>query len=150
MIIKRWDPVAHRPYTKNFKPSEFFCRCNMCSDQIINEDIIHLAQKIRETFGKSLSINSGYRCPRYNSTLEGASKMSQHVLGRAMDIFIFGVTPLQIAQVAIVNGAMGLGIAPLFCHIDNREGVSDCKIWQYTDGKPVAASKETLQALGRI
>lgn len=44
-----------------------------------------LLQPIRNKYGKSIIITSGYRCPALNSHV-GGSKTSQHVLGQAADI----------------------------------------------------------------
>lgn len=44
-----------------------------------------LLQPIRNRYGKSIIITSGYRCPALNSRV-GGSKTSQHVSGQAADI----------------------------------------------------------------
>ena len=42
-------------------------------------------QPIREKYGKSIFVNSGYRCEKLNNTI-GGSKTSQHKTGSAADI----------------------------------------------------------------
>lgn len=44
-----------------------------------------LLQPIRDKYGKSIIVTSGYRCPALNSKVGGA-KTSQHVSGQAADI----------------------------------------------------------------
>ena len=40
---------------------------------------------VREKYGKSITISSGYRCPELNKAVGGA-RTSQHTLGQAADI----------------------------------------------------------------
>jgi uncharacterized protein YcbK (DUF882 family) len=49
---------------------------------------------------KPIKITSGYRSPAYNATVKGAAKNSQHMYGKAADIFIQGLTPAQMAVLA--------------------------------------------------
>ena len=48
---------------------------------LINECL----DKIRETFGKPIYVNSGYRCKELNDRVKG-SKTSHHLYGKAADI----------------------------------------------------------------
>lgn len=47
--------------------------------------IEHVLDPIRESWGKPLYINSGYRCPKLNKAVGGVSN-SQHLYGEAADI----------------------------------------------------------------
>lgn len=47
--------------------------------------IENLLDPIREAWGKSLHVNSGYRCPALNKAVGGKST-SQHLKGEAADI----------------------------------------------------------------
>ena len=47
--------------------------------------VLNVLQPLRDAWGKSLHINSGYRCPQLNKAVGGAPK-SYHLLGRAADI----------------------------------------------------------------
>lgn len=44
-----------------------------------------ILQPIRDKYGKPITINSGYRCPRVNALIKGA-KTSDHIYGAAADI----------------------------------------------------------------
>ena len=46
---------------------------------------IECLQPIRDKYGKSITISSGYRCEKLNNAI-GGSKTSQHCLGEAADI----------------------------------------------------------------
>jgi len=54
-------------------------------------------QPVREHFGKSVTINSGYRSPESNAAV-GGSKTSDHCKGQAADIEIDGVPNPELAQ----------------------------------------------------
>jgi hypothetical protein len=56
-------------------------------------------QPVREHFGKSVTVNSGYRSPELNSSPAVAgSKTSDHCKGQAADIEIAGVPNAELAQ----------------------------------------------------
>lgn len=102
-----------------FKVKEFACKDG--SDKIlIDKRGISMLQKIREHFGKPLIINSGYRTETYNAKVGGA-KNSYHKYGKAYDIRIKEVTPLEIAKYAEEIGVKGIGWYNTFTHVDLRE-----------------------------
>lgn len=45
-----------------------------------------ILESVRESFGKPLKINSGYRCKELNDILPNSSSESYHLEGRAVDI----------------------------------------------------------------
>ena len=104
----------------NFKSTEFDCQgSGCCSETLVDEKLVQFLQKIRNHFGKSVNINSGYRCKKHNASVGGASK-SNHMDGEAADIRISGVTPLEIAQYAESIGVLGIGVYSWGVHIDTR------------------------------
>jgi hypothetical protein len=54
-------------------------------------------QPVREHFGKSVTVNSGYRSPESNAAV-GGSKTSDHCKGQAADIEIEGIPNPELAQ----------------------------------------------------
>jgi hypothetical protein len=54
-------------------------------------------QPVRDHFGKSVTINSGYRSPESNAAV-GGSKTSDHCKGQAADIEIDGLPNPELAQ----------------------------------------------------
>ena len=64
------------------------------------ENLIHLAetvlQPVRDHFGKSVVISSGYRSPELCEAI-GSSAKSQHAKGEAADFEIPGVDNMQLA-----------------------------------------------------
>ena len=61
-------------------------------------------QPVRDHFGKSVTINSGYRSPELNSSpAVGGSKTSDHCKGMAADIEIAGIANADLAQWVMDN-----------------------------------------------
>ncbi len=55
-------------------------------------------QPIRDHFQKGVKVNSGYRSPETNASVNGSSKTSDHCKGQAADIEIPGVPNAELAQ----------------------------------------------------
>lgn len=120
----------------NFKVSEFACKDG--SDSIIIDlELVKVLQKIRDHFGKAITINSAYRNATYNKKIGGASK-SQHIYGKAADIVVSGVSPEKVAQYAeyLMPNKGGIGLYPSFTHIDVRANRARWK----NNGKEIAVS----------
>ncbi|MDH4871620.1 DUF882 domain-containing protein [Pseudomonas sp. BN515] len=65
-------------------------------------------------------VNSGYRTPQHNATLEGAARHSLHIRGMAADIRIPGVSVERLGKLVRAIGAGGVGFYPSkgFIHVD--------------------------------
>ena len=63
-----------------------------------------ILEPLRIYLGKSIHINSGYRCPELNKAVGGAidkktgKPTSQHCFGMAADIIVAGMTPKQVCD----------------------------------------------------
>ncbi|WP_129600627.1 YcbK family protein, partial [Anaerophilus nitritogenes] len=64
---------------------------------------------------------SAFRTQTYNQSVGGAKK-SQHLLGRAADIKVYGVSPEKVAKIAKEIGFRGIGVYKNFTHVDVRVG----------------------------
>lgn len=117
--------------TKNFSLSEFSChdkkRTPVPAELIPNvQKLANELQKIRDYIGCPIHINSGYRTPEYNKTLEGSATHSQHLLALAADCTTINHTPDQFADLVeklISDGVVnikGLGRYNGFTHLDCR------------------------------
>lgn len=131
--------------SQNFTSTEFDCHGKgCCSETIIDKKLIEYLQQIRNHFGASITINSGYRCEKHNTVVGGASK-SKHKSGQAADIVVKGVAPLKVAQYAESIGILGIGQYPGFVHIDTRTSKSywfgSNEEYRSTFGKYVDESK---------
>jgi len=68
----------------HFHWSEF--RCPHCGKWLLTRAGLRLLERIRAAlYPDGLTINSGYRCPTYNTLIHGATN-SQHMTGLAWDI----------------------------------------------------------------
>ncbi|MPR36606.1 D-Ala-D-Ala carboxypeptidase family metallohydrolase [Salmonirosea aquatica] len=59
---------------------------------------LNVLEPLRISLNVPLRITSGYRCPRLNGVLPGASSTSQHLLGQAADIKSLYVTNREIME----------------------------------------------------
>ena len=115
--------------TNNFNKSEFDSGdgSEMPNDVLLNiQKLANQLQYVRDYTARAIRINSGYRSPSHNATIGGVSN-SQHVLGKAADIFIKGLSPnitYQILEDLIEKGEIlqgGLGLYDSFVHYDIRK-----------------------------
>lgn len=113
----------------NFKSTEFDCHGKgCCSTTEVDPKLVEFLQVIRDRFGKSVHVSSGYRCPVHNKNVGGATG-SRHGKGQAADIYIDGVKPKEIAQYAENMGIKGIGLYEtskdgFFVHVDTRTSKS--------------------------
>ena len=67
-----------------------------------------------------IQILSGYRTPGHNAKLDGAAKQSQHLNGKAADLYIPAVSTRLLAAMSRLIGVGGVGIYPNknYVHVD--------------------------------
>ena len=116
-----------RRLAPDFKVRELRCRDG--SDTVmVDETLTVVLQCIREHFGKPVTITSGYRTAAHNAAVGGA-KSSQHLLGRAADIRVQGVSVEEVAAYAesLMPDWGGVGRYPVkagratgWVHVDTR------------------------------
>lgn len=126
MTIKAYSKAkdGNKKLSANFRVKEFACTDG--SDPIfIDTDLVNILQKIRDHFGKPVTITSAYRTPSKNKAC-GGTTYSQHLYGKAADIKINGVTPKKVAAQAekLMPGRGGIGVYDTFTHIDVRSARS--------------------------
>lgn len=120
MAIKTYKKGSKTKLSDNFKVSEFACKGKDCCSSVkIDSDLVTYLQKIRNHFGKSITITSAYRCSKHNKAVGGSSN-SNHTKGKAADIIIKGVKPSEVAKYAESIGIKGIGLYDTFVHIDTR------------------------------
>ena len=133
MAIKQYSLMADgdRRLAPDFKVRELRCRDG--SDTVMVDEVLTVVlQCIREHFGKAVTITSGYRTPAHNAAVGGA-KSSQHLLGRAADIRVQGVSVEDVAAYAerLMPDWGGIGRYPVkagratgWVHVDTRANKS--------------------------
>ena len=112
----------------NFNRNEFECRCG-CGFNTVDVELIKVLEDIRMNYDVPITINSGCRCDTYNKKIGGATH-SQHKLGRAADIVLSGISPLEVAKYLreAYRGSYGVGEYNSFTHIDTRDAEAR---WKY-------------------
>ena len=106
----------------NFTRDEFACKCG-CGFDDVDPKLIVALQKLRDIIAAPIHVNSGCRCRKHNAAQPGHSPRSQHLLGRAADVVVHGLSPAMVAGIAEAvpefdNG--GIGIYGTFTHLDVR------------------------------
>lgn len=107
--------------SKNFRVREF--RCQDGSDVVfIESDLVDILQKIRDHFGRAVTINSAFRTFSHNKKVGGAT-YSQHLYGTAADIKVSGVAASVVADFAetLMPSTGGVGRYSTFTHVDVRK-----------------------------
>ena len=135
-MVKKYKRSDKIQLSKNFKLDEFKCKCGKCDPILVDDVLVNWLQKIRDHFGKSVNVNSGYRCKAHNASPKvGGSSGSHHVKGMAADIRVEGITPQEVAKYAESIGIRRIGLYDNFVHIG-----SDTKkrFWLGHEGKEVA------------
>ena len=118
--------------SKDFSWSEFeksdtakkYGILNVVSTFEVRDNIIALVenvlQPLRDAWGKPLTINSGYRCPKLNEKVGGVPT-SQHVKGQAADVGCDD--PLKLARLVRDLGLEydQMILYPNFLHLSYRD-----------------------------
>jgi len=90
----------------------------------IDRNLLHVLHKIQKQLGtvEPFHLISGYRSPKSNAMLNvrsrGVAKNSQHVYGKAADIYVPGRTLKQVQGAAKSLRAGGVGRYTEFVHVD--------------------------------
>lgn len=90
----------------------------------IDRKLLHLLHNIQKQLDSTESFHliSGYRSPKTNKVLNarsrGVAKVSQHIYGKAADIYVPGRTLKQVQAAAKSLKAGGVGRYSEFVHVD--------------------------------
>lgn len=129
MSINTYVKTSSANISSNFKVKEFVCKGGSCCSKVqIDSKLVDYLQKIRNHFGKPVTINSAYRCPTHNKKVGGASG-SYHTKGMAADVVVKDIKPAEVAKYAESIGVLGIGLYETakdgyFVHIDTRSSKS--------------------------
>ena len=117
----------------NFSEEEFKCsHTGLC---IMAPNFMELLQKIRDVYGKPMTITSGYRHKTHPIEARKA-KPGEHTLGTCADVAVRGGDALDLLKVALSLGATRIGVqqkgAGRFLHIGiGGNDLPNPWIWSY-------------------
>ena len=119
----------------NFSRDEFACQ--HCGDEDMDTDFMDALQELRTTYGKPITITSGYRCPAHPieaSKIERGGRPGSHASGCAADIGVSRAAAVEILRLALNGPFTGFGVqqkgSGRFLHLDNLT-TNRPAIWSY-------------------
>ncbi len=99
----------------------------------ISPKLVNNLEVLTQLAEAPIFISSGYRHPALNADPSvGGAARSQHMAGRAADIWSSEKTPgeLAVLALAITNCTLGIGLGGTYIHIDMRDRLAS---WVYED-----------------
>lgn len=125
-----WKKGQYLKLSKNFSSKEF--ENSTDKEFFLDPELINKLELVREEFGQSITVTSGYRSPAHNAKI-GGSKSSQHCLGKAADIRPSASSKEALDKLYSICEkhfeAVGDGRNKGFVHVDTRTGKK--RRWDY-------------------
>lgn len=108
--------AENKQLSPHFSELELACKC--CQMILCEQNLINKLEALRKAAGdRSITVNCAYRCSKHNAQVGGVPN-SQHLLGKAADIEVEGLSPEKVAGLADKVGFGGIGQYDSFCHVD--------------------------------
>lgn len=125
-----WKKGQYKKLSKYFSSKEF--ENSTDKEFYIDPVLLDKLDLVREEFGESITITSGYRSPAHNAKIGGAPS-SQHCLGKAADIRPSISSKEKLDKLYLLCEkyfeAVGDGRNKGFVHVDTRTGKK--RRWNY-------------------
>lgn len=125
-----WKKGQYRKLSKYFSSKEF--ENSTDKEFYLDPVLLEKLDLVREEFGESLTVTSGYRSPVHNARIGGAPS-SQHCLGKAADIRPSVSSKEKLDKLYLICEnyfeAVGDGRNKGFIHVDTRTGKK--RRWDY-------------------
>lgn len=116
--LKAGQPTA----SEHFSFTEFTCGCKGryvdCRRIRVHAALLHGLEVYRHAVGHGITVASGYRCPRHNAEVKGATN-SQHVYGAACDVD-YALKDAAVASLRVFSGIGRSQSSGLVRHVDVR------------------------------
>lgn len=121
---RRSDAVTYslREHGADYRLSENFVLGEFASGDGADTVVVHPVlvdglQRVRDYFGKSVIVNSGFRTIEHNAAIGGVDD-SRHLWGGAGDIVVPGVSRIEVQSHVETMGWGGIGFYYTFTHLD--------------------------------
>lgn len=128
--VKTYPRTPDVKLSTNFMLHEFACKDNGVSKTVlVDDELIQRLEQLRAKVGKPININSGYRTQNHDKAVGGSGR-GMHTRGMAADIWVEGLTCVQLGMAAKEIGFRGIGMyhrkpSEQVVHVDTRP--SPCK-----------------------
>ena len=128
--VKTYPRTPDVKLSANFMLHEFACKDNGVSKTVlVDDELIQRLEQLRAKVGKPININSGYRTQNHDKAVGGSGR-GMHTRGMAADIWVEGLTCVQLGMAAKEIGFRGIGMchrkpSEQVVHVDTRP--SPCK-----------------------
>lgn len=122
-----------------FSEDELKCRCG-CGKADMDPYFMQKLHALRKTLNFPLLVNSGFRCPDYNTKVSNTGGNGPHTTGRAVDIAISGKEAYYLIQYAANFSFQGIGVKQTgphnqrYIHLDDltdKDGYPRPTVWSY-------------------
>ena len=112
--------------------------CSHCGDCKMEPAFLEELDKLREAFGKPMTLSSAYRCLEHPVEINKA-KGGSHTKGRAVDVLVNTEDAFKLLRIATTMNFTGVGFSQKgdhgarFIHLDNLTGPEFTRptIWSY-------------------
>lgn len=116
-------PEKYQDRWPNFQPHEFRCH-DGSAYMVLQVELLDGLQELRNILKRPIHPKSGFRTKTHNAKI-GGEPNSQHLLGRACDIVVVGISLAKLKKIAEaipVFASGGIGYYPKrgFLHVDVR------------------------------
>ena len=116
---------------KYFTYDEFDCPSLKGSGKKVSDELISMLDIARKKYGKSMTINSGYRTLEHNEKV-GGKPASSHLKGLAVDIACNNsVDRFKLYDILREVGFKRIGVGKTFIHVDIDKNKSPEVFWVY-------------------
>lgn len=129
--VKTYPRTPDVKLSANFMLHEFACKDNGVSKTVlVDDELVQRLETLRARLGgKAININSGYRTHTHDKAVGGSGR-GMHTRGMAADIWVQGITCVQLGMLAKEVGFRGVGMyhrkpSEQVVHVDTRP--SPCK-----------------------
>jgi len=117
--------------TEHFKEIELACFC--CGRSWVKQQLLDWLEEVRLIYKKPMIIESGCRCPDYNTQVRGVPG-SAHITGEAADVrCVFAQDRLDLIEAFIFVGFQRIGLSRNFIHIDISKTLPQKVLWLYEE-----------------
>ena len=104
--------------SRYFTREEVACKCG-CGEHVIDVEVMMVADRVREFYGRPIVPSSAVRCKHHNKAL-GGSENRWHTKSKAIDLPVDNPILIYDYLDLLYPDKYGIGLYKSFLHIDTR------------------------------